>query len=271
MATATRTQRYPLFLPGLLVDNTTSGSWPRSSDAKLATQLDLIVQGILSSAEVQFKMTLDGVLQTQVLTIASGATVGENTLTDGLTVPADVFPGIKCIQASGVSDVVAWLTMSDTVPDYTSDPWVTPAQADLDAQISAPELAQYTAAILQTGQATRVPVIMLQKVKMVRGYISRGGNVMGIEGTIPVELLDITMLLTKASLFNSVATLSEFGVKMEPAVRMAFEQLKAIAEGNLNVSMPWTFAAQQMQTSGVEQVNHTVRRQLSRKKLSGLV
>jgi len=274
-----RTQRYLLFLPGYLVDSSggtpTSGTWPRQAVQQVATRVDFVVGGAVPVAvPTLFQLKLGAVVQAGAYSIPIGQIIGENNVNppDGLTIPANVFPGIVCTKSGGAGDVAVYLMMTDSPATVSTDPWVNLTLADLQAQITSQELAEWTTAILQQGQPETVTALLDQCTKFVRGFVARGGNVMGLEGTVPCELIDTTLNLVKERLFERAASLHKFSEQARLVARDERNFLTdVVADGKFTVSMPTTLAVNRMQEAAqVEIATPSLPRQFSRSRLNGL-
>lgn len=69
-------------------------------------------------------------------------------------------------------------------------PWITPTETDILTRVSGPELDAFRTAALASGQSDPVPPLIVSVVNMMRGYISRCGNVdmtTKDAGTIPTS------------------------------------------------------------------------------------
>lgn len=74
--------------------------------------------------------------------------------------------------------------------------WITPAESDLVARLSGPELAAYRSAALKSGQGDPLAQVLSGVVGEVRGYVAGNkSNQLGAGATIPSELLDAAMAL----------------------------------------------------------------------------
>ena len=277
----TSTQRYLLLLSGLLSDGVnqpppvSTGIWPTQSTDQTALELDFICQGVLAQINpALFQLSLDAgagpVLQPGVYSIAAGVKASTNAVAS-LLVPANNYLGIQCNQASGISDLACWITLTTPIPVGTAAPWTGLTINDLAVHISAPELAAFTQTILQAGQPDTVSGLINDMIIYVRGFVSRGGNVMGIEGTIPQELTHITIDLVKQHLFNRVASLKIFADSMKDSVTEDMKILERVADGKFNVSLPITSPLYQMQVSASAQIATPRSRVLfSRHRLDGI-
>ena len=68
--------------------------------------------------------------------------------------------------------------------------WITPTEDDILTRVSGPELDAFRSAALASGQADPVAPLITSVVNMMRGYISRCGNVdmtTKAAGTIPTS------------------------------------------------------------------------------------
>jgi hypothetical protein len=72
--------------------------------------------------------------------------------------------------------------------------WISITDAEILTRISGAELSGFRAAALGTGQVDPVPVVTLQVVEMVRGYIAGcRQNQLGPETTVPEKLIGPTV------------------------------------------------------------------------------
>ena len=276
-----RTLRYPLYLPGALGDGSsipaTVGTWPRQDVPQVASQLVLVCGGAPAfGVPSQFKLTLDAgagpVEQAGVYSLPVGLLIGENNVAS-LNIPANNFLGIICTQAAGASEITAWITLADVSTLAPSDPWWALTLGDLQAHMTVQELAEFTTSILQNGQPDTITTLIAQATNFVRGFVSSGGNVMGLEGTVPCELAACTLDFVKLWLFERTAALRKFSEDARLAAQRQREFLSETVgdpNGNFNVSTPWTLAVNQMQTkASVEVVSQKMRPRMTRCGLDG--
>ena len=262
-----------LFMPGGILAGA-EFQWPRTDYSQQAVELDLLAQGAAPGlGAATFQLTLDGSTQTNITyTIPQNATTGENSILNGLgvTIPANVFPGIIIINPNGAQDVVAWLTLTVANTSPQTTPWVTPTVADLRARMTDQEYDAFESDVLQQESGDSVPALLSELVDEVRSFVHRGGYQMGLEGSIPRELLNKTVILVKYRLFDKARTMKMFadGMKDEQKMVNAFLEEK-VAHGLASVSVPVALAIQSMQ--GAAQVQSFGHRQLfSRRRQDGL-
>jgi Protein of unknown function (DUF1320) len=266
------TERTFVPLAGLLTDGQ-AVQWPRVNYDRLATELDLICYGsVTQSAAVQVQLTLNGVAQAGTYTLLPGLKTGENTIAGGLTIPANVFPGIIVTANAGGSDLAAWLSCDVVQAADQTGPWVTLTAADLQAHISAPEFNAFTSSFLMLGQADPVPQILEGQTNLVRGYVQGNpNNTLGLEGSVPKQLADVALTLAKQHLFQRVGALKSFASAMDEEVKQAMAILRDVSTGKFRISQPVTPAAEKTQGGGrVDYVANDRRNQFERGDLHGL-
>ena len=258
-----RSQRYLLWLPGLLQDGSvpglaaTYGTWPRYTSDTVGTELDFIAQGYTPvGAAATFVLTLDAgagqVNQAGTYSLGEGLKIGENNVAspDGLTIPSGSFPGLLCTLASGASDIAAWLTLSIPEPTDNTLNWYAPTLGDFQARISEPELDKFTSSILQSGQPDTITTLLRQTVDYVYGYVAKGGFQLGVKGTLPRELVPMALDLAKEALFKRTASLNGFSETMRLMCQNLRQELKQVGDGMYAVSVPQSPVAKGMQTRG---------------------
>lgn len=263
-------ERTGLFFQGALVAGQII-QFPRVAYDRLATELDFYGQGSApSGADAVFRITLAGIEQSGDCTLDNNLLVTENTISGGLIIPANVIPGIKVITPSFATDVVAWLTSTVESALDSGDPWLTPTVSDLRTTISDPEYEAFTSDILQLVNGDPIPTMLARMVNHIRAAVSRGGFQMGLEGTIPRELLEECLILTKFKLFQRVTATHGFADAMKDEAKRVEDFLKDdVAQGDVGISTPVDLAEQTMQ--GDSQVESTrTTRYFSRCRQDGL-
>ena len=259
-----------LLITGSLQDGSPY-QWPRVPYARVISELDLICQGDApNGADATFQLTLNGVGQTGTYPLPNGLITAENPVAS-LLIPANVFPGIKIIAGSGASFVAAWLAMTVTPAYSSNDPWVFVTTADLRTRISDGEWNAFTSDPLQLQSGDPVPEILLTNINRIRGAVARGGWQMGLEATIPRELLNECLTLAKYDLFYRVAACKGFAETVKPdadAVNALLEN--RVAMGATAVSAPVNFMVGKMQVGGQVETVQRGRLYFRRQQMDGL-
>ena len=234
------TERTFLLLSGLITNDQVA-EWPALPYARLATEILIIANGLTptDSAGTKLKLTLDDVAGVQEFTLAQGLKRQvTNVSGGGLTIPADVRPGVKVTAAGGASDLLVWVTSESTVINDTETGWVILTAGMLQARISAPEYNALTSAVISSGQSDPIPQLLSDVTERVRMAIRSGGETLGAVNTIPASLRRAALAIAKHDLFARISVLRQIAEGAKADADKAERTLERVEEGKLKIEAP---------------------------------
>jgi hypothetical protein len=236
------TERTFLYLPGALYADQVA-EWPAVPYSRLATEVLLIANGLTPSVVggAKIKLTLDDVVNAQEFPLDRDLKRKPTNVTSpGLTIAADVRPGVKVTADGGASDILVWLTCESTTSNDTETGWLILTAGMLQSRIAAAEYNALTAAVISSGQSDPIPQLLSDVTERVRLAIRSGGESLGAVNTIPASLRRAALAIAKHDLFSRIAVLRTLAEGAKNDAEKAERMLERVEEGKVKIEAPAT-------------------------------
>ena len=133
--------------------------------------------------------------------------------------------------------------------------WITPSVTDAKRKFMPQVLSVVAAFTAQTGSTSDqlLQEELTAAIREARGYVSgNNNNIIGAAGTIPDELTNAVLVLTRRNIYNNVPGLGELlDENMRKEIESVQKQLNDVAAGRFRIIPPDTAAAVQPSGPGI--------------------